>query len=229
MKKVILGVFAHPDDEAFGPAGTLIQEIRDGAEVHLMTLTAGEAGLNPDNVPDLGAVRLEEWRRAGDIIGASSMTHLGYADSTLSNADLLPIAAKIEAKLTELLADNEVETCELMTFELGGITGHIDHIVAARATCLAFYRMKPSQPRLSRIRMYCLPCSWQPEPDTSWIFMDRGIDDDNLEVVEIEGCFDQRVQAIKAHHSQRHDAEQLLARCDEGSDTVKHDYFVIKD
>ncbi|MFZ2494806.1 MAG: PIG-L family deacetylase [Candidatus Saccharimonadales bacterium] len=62
MKKVIFGIFAHPDDEAFGPAGTLIQEVQNGSEVHLITLTAGQAGSNPDNHEDPGAIRLKEWK-----------------------------------------------------------------------------------------------------------------------------------------------------------------------
>ena len=77
MKKVIFGIFAHPDDEAFGPAGTLIQEVQNGSELHLITITAGEAGSNPDNYDDLGQIRLEEWRRSGELIGATTMTHLG--------------------------------------------------------------------------------------------------------------------------------------------------------
>ena len=40
----ILAVFAHPDDESFGPAGTIIKAIRSGHTVSLLTLTQGEAG-----------------------------------------------------------------------------------------------------------------------------------------------------------------------------------------
>lgn len=228
MKKVIVGVFAHPDDEAFGPAGTLIEEIKRGAEVHLISLTAGEAGANPDNVPDLGVTRLEEWRKAGEIIGAASMTHLGYKDSELSNSDLLPIADHVQTKLLEFLTIEDVSEIEIMSFELGGISGHIDHIVAARAACTAFYRLKPSQPRLTRMRLFCLPKSWQQEPDVSWVFMDQGHDDEVLEKVDVGGCFEQRTAAINAHHSQRHDGEQLLARCKDGGDAAHFDYFVVR-
>ena len=228
MKKVIVGVFAHPDDEAFGPAGTLIQEIKAGAQVHLISLTAGEAGANPDNAPDLGAVRLEEWHNAGQIIGATSMTHLGYRDGELSNSDMLPIADHIQVKIFELLSEPDISEIELMSFELGGISGHIDHIVAARAACTAFYRLKPHNPRLSRIRLFCLPKSWQPEPDVSWVFMDHGHEDGDLEKVDVGGCFEQRIEAIKAHHSQRHDGEQLLARCQDDSDAAHFDYFVVR-
>ena len=45
MKRVIFGIFAHPDDEAFGPSGTLLMETKAGTELHLITLTLGEAGI----------------------------------------------------------------------------------------------------------------------------------------------------------------------------------------
>ena len=32
MNKIIFGIFAHPDDEAFGPSGALLKAVREGAE-----------------------------------------------------------------------------------------------------------------------------------------------------------------------------------------------------
>ncbi|HEU4830759.1 MAG TPA: PIG-L family deacetylase, partial [Candidatus Saccharimonadales bacterium] len=95
MKKIIFGIFAHPDDEAFGPAGTLLLETRAGTELHLVTLTAGDAGTNPDNHTDLGKVRLEEWRKAGQLIGASSMHSLKYKDGQLNNLSMIEVGHEI--------------------------------------------------------------------------------------------------------------------------------------
>ena len=64
MKKVIFGIFAHPDDESFGPSGTLLKLRRSGYDLHLIVLTDGEAGVNPDGIENLGEVRLQEWRRS---------------------------------------------------------------------------------------------------------------------------------------------------------------------
>ncbi len=60
MNKIIVGIFAHPDDEAFGCSPTLIKEASEGSEIHLITLTAGENGCNPDGHNSLGDIRLEE-------------------------------------------------------------------------------------------------------------------------------------------------------------------------
>ena len=227
MKKVIVGVFAHPDDESFGPAGTLILEHEQGTEIHLITLTAGEAGANPDNVDDLGALRLKEWRKSGEIIGASSMTYLGYTDGQLNNDVMQEAADKIEEKLGEILADNAVKELQLMCFELGGLSGHIDHIVASRAACAVFYRLKPSDQRLTKIRLFCLPEEWQPDPDVSWIFMDKGYNTADLEAVDVSSCCDKRMQVIRAHHSQRLDGERFIQKCNDPAAEVAHfDYFV---
>ncbi len=47
MTKHLFAVFAHPDDEAFGPSGTLLAETDAGTVLHLVLLTSGEHGINP--------------------------------------------------------------------------------------------------------------------------------------------------------------------------------------
>ena len=44
MKKILLAVVAHPDDESFGMGGTLALYAKEGVEVHLICATKGEAG-----------------------------------------------------------------------------------------------------------------------------------------------------------------------------------------
>ena len=45
MRKRILFLLAHPDDETFGTGGTIARYARSGEEVHLATATRGEAGM----------------------------------------------------------------------------------------------------------------------------------------------------------------------------------------
>lgn len=226
MEKVIFGVFAHPDDEAFGPSGTLLLETAGGAELHLITLTAGEAGANPDGHVNLPDHRLKEWRKAGSLLGAASMSYLGYRDGSLCNTSMIKIADEIESIIRQRL-DQPAGSVEIMSFELGGITGHVDHIVAARAACLVFYRMKPYDRRLKRLRLFCLPCSALPRPDTGWLFMDSGADDNMTEKIDVSSVNDRRIEVIKAHHSQREDGAKHLERC---QDTHRRqiDHFIVR-
>lgn len=227
MKKLLFGIFAHPDDEGFGPSCTLMKEVEAGTEVQLVSLTCGDAGTNPDNVPDLGAVREQEWRNAGKLIGATGMHHLGYSDSHLCNGELVEISDKIEKLVREVGAD--ADEIEFMSFELGGISGHIDHIVAARATCQVFYRLKAqgSLP-VRRVRLYCVPDSVLPEPNTGWIFMDKGYPKSEIdESIDVSAYLERHKQIIRAHHSQRGDGAMHLARLEVSGD-VKHDYFMVR-
>ncbi len=214
MQKIIFGIFAHPDDEAFGPSGTLIKEARAGNEVHLITLTAGEAGVNPDAAPDLASVRLKEWRTAGHIIGASSMHYLGFPDGRLNNTIMVAAQQKIIALMQAVLATRRppATTIELMTIDLNGVTGHIDHIVAARAASFVFYHLKQQGYPLQRIRYACLPQQRLQQLDTSWIFMEAGHNTAAIdETVDVAAYEDDIRAVIAAHHTQRADAARHLA------------------
>lgn len=229
MKKVIFGIFAHPDDEAFGPSGTIFAEVQAGSDVHLITATAGEAGENPDNVPDLGKVRLEEWHAAGQLMGAASMHYLGYPDSHITNTLMIEIGQKVEALVGEILQQYAAEdiTVELLTFEPGGISGHIDHIATARAACWVFYRLKAQDPRLTRLRLFCIPRTLLPQPNTDWLFMDRGFAADAIdEVVDVDAFYEQIIAVIKAHDTQRQDAAMHLQRMSAGRPLRNH--FIIR-
>lgn len=227
MNKIIFGIFAHPDDEAFGPCGTLLQEVRNGTQVHLITLTAGERGMNPDNHTDLGGVRLEEWRAAGNLLGASSMHFLGYKDGQLNNVAMIEASRRIMTLVTHTLASLPSDIAiEFMSLDLNGYTGHIDHIVATRAACLAFYTFKKNDPRFSRIRLACLPRQIIPSVNIDWIYMEPGRTRE-----EIDETIDARYLAttiksiMQAHATQRADYEANIKS--QGAN-LGLNYFIVK-
>ncbi|MNH50554.1 1D-myo-inositol 2-acetamido-2-deoxy-alpha-D-glucopyranoside deacetylase [compost metagenome] len=227
MKKIIFGIFAHPDDEAFGPSGALLMETKAGAELHLITLTSGQAGTNPDNHPDLGTLRTQEWHTAGTLLGATSMHALGFKDGQLDNASLLEAAQRIESIVSEVLAQHHSNLeIEFMTMDTNGITGHIDHIVASRAALLAFYRLKEKDSRLTRIRLACLPLSVMPTADITWLFADAGRPNDEIdEIVDARHLRDEIITVMRAHHTQRADYQTNLARQGE---MLGMNYFIVK-
>lgn len=227
MKKIIFAIFAHPDDEAFGPAGTLLSETRNGTELHLILLTSGNAGTNPDNHLDLGAVRLQEWEAAGKLMGAAGMHYLGYKDGQLNNLAMLEASERITHLIASIIeaapADSEIE---LLTNDLNGITGHIDHIVAARTACYVFYDMKQRDPRFTRIRLACVPATTLPKSNTNWLYMEAGRTENEInEIVDARHLHDELITIIRTHHTQRGDGEQHIAG---HGDNIGLSHFIVK-
>jgi len=227
MKKIIFAIFAHPDDESFGPSGTLLSETRSGTELHLILLTSGDAGTNPDNHPDLGVVRLEEWRKAGQLMGATGMHYLDYKDGQLNNLAMLEASQRIIDLITPIVkaasADTEIE---LLTNDLNGITGHIDHIVAARTACYVFYTLKQHDPRFTRIRLTCLADTAMPHSNTHWLYMEAGRSANEInETVDARHLRDELITIIRTHHTQRADGEQHIAHQGE---TIGLNHFIVK-
>ncbi len=224
MKKLLFGIFAHPDDEAFGPCGTLIKEVQSGAELHIITLTRGEAGQNPDHVPDLGATREDEWRRAGEVIGTSSLTNLSFNDGQLNNTTMQHIQQRLLDIITPFLQQNVA--VEFLTFEAGGMTGHIDHIVASRAASFAYYKLKQQAAPVHRIRYYCLSRHEQPSVNVDWIFMNQGYDDGQInETVDAREYREHIIDAMQQHVSQREDYQHRL---ESTGDNLGLDHFIVQ-
>src|SRR5512145_283403 len=74
MTRRLLFLLAHPDDETFGPGGTIARYASEGADVFLATATRGEAGIVGEppltDRDHLGEVRAAELLTAAGILGA---------------------------------------------------------------------------------------------------------------------------------------------------------------
>lgn len=227
MQKLLFGIFAHPDDEAFGPAGTLLTETKSGTELHLITLTAGEAGMNPDGVDNLADVRLDEWRAAGKLLGASSQHHLGYYDGTLGNDDHLHIADKIMHIVKTCINGRDDTIIEFISMDLNGVTGHIDHIVAGRSACLAFYRLKATGLPMSRIRLACLSRDQATEFNTDFCYMEAGHPLDEIdETVDARPLIKEIRTIMHCHYTQRSDAQAQIAALGDG---IAVNHFIVQE
>lgn len=90
-KRRLLAILAHPDDESFGLGGTLARYAREGAEVHLCTVTDGAAGaLDRDlepvaETPPLDQLRRQELECACQVLRVQLHT-LSYRDSGMEGA-----------------------------------------------------------------------------------------------------------------------------------------------
>lgn len=227
MKKIIFGIFAHPDDEAFGPCGTLIKEVRDGAELHLFTLTSGESGQNPDNLPDLGAVRDQEWRKASKLIGACGTFNMTLRDGHLNNVAMQLVSERIIKIVREIITSHKIPVqAEFITFEPNGLTGHIDHIVAARAASFVFYHLKDEGLPLAKVRYYCYDERTAPIHTTNWIYSNKGYADHEIdEVIDARSLKKEIIAVMQTHTSQRADYERYLTI---KSEQLGLEHFIVK-
>ena len=132
----MLGVWAHPDDEAYLSATLMHRVVDAGGRVVLIAATRGELG-SYDPLCDpasLAMLREKELRSAMRVIGVSDVRFLGLADGDCELAD--------RAMMTSIVADaiGEVRPDVVVTFGPDGITGHPDHQAVARWTIGAWRR-----------------------------------------------------------------------------------------
>lgn len=146
MTRRLLAVFAHPDDESFGPGGTLAVHSAAGVDVHIAVLTDGVAGTPADGFPAgeaLAQVRRWELRAAAEVLGAT-LHHFDYHDSGFTGdarnqdpASFINVdPAGPTADLVELI--RRVRPDVVITHDENGSYHHPDHIRCHEITLAAF-------------------------------------------------------------------------------------------
>jgi LmbE family N-acetylglucosaminyl deacetylase len=141
----VLGVWAHPDDEAYLSAGLMALARDAGNRVVCVTATRGELGTaDPARWPPglLSAERTGEMARCLGILGVTEHHWLDHPDGGCADADP---AAAIGA-LAELI--DQVRPDTVLTFAPDGLTGHPDHRTVSDWTTAAFRRAAPASARL---------------------------------------------------------------------------------
>jgi LmbE family N-acetylglucosaminyl deacetylase len=141
----VLGVWAHPDDEAYLSGGLMAMARDAGSRVVCVTATRGELGTpDPQAWPPerLAAERTVELARCLEILGVTEHHWLGYRDGECPRVD----PSEAVARLSELI--DEVRPDTVLTFGPDGITGHPDHRTVSAWTTKAFDHAAPPGSRL---------------------------------------------------------------------------------
>lgn len=148
MKRTILSVLAHPDDESFGMGGTLAKYAASGVDVHLICATRGEAGeVDPEYLEGFSSIadlRVHELNCAVNELGIEPVRMLEYRDSGMTgSADNQHPQALINASLDQVageIADTirEIKPQVVLTFDPIGGYRHPDHIFIHEAATKAF-------------------------------------------------------------------------------------------
>ena len=146
----LLGVFAHPDDESFGPGGTLARYAAQGHAVHVIIATDGIAGSveDPSHLTThvtLAQARAGELSNAAVALGVTSIWSLPYRDSGMRGSpdnehpDALirwPVTTTTAELLDHVL---RLRPDVIVTHDPFGGYGHPDHIRVCEAVTAAFY------------------------------------------------------------------------------------------
>ena len=135
MRRRVLVVAAHADDEVLGCGGSLIRHADENAEIAALFLTDGVGSRNPAGEADAQA-RDASLLKAMNILGVSFHKRLGFPDNALDTVSLLSVAKGVEAFCKEWGQPDIV-----YTNHPGDL--NIDHQLAHRATMTCF-RPQPS-------------------------------------------------------------------------------------
>jgi N-acetylglucosamine malate deacetylase 2 len=212
MKRSTLLVFAHPDDESFGMAGTIKKYTQQGVPADLICATRGEKGSRVD-VPaniDTGTAREAEVRAAAAIIGIRDIYFLGYIDGELNKADVEEVVNKIKDII------RRVQPEIVITFGPDGITGHNDHVAIGKAATKAFERLSVEESGPRKLYYVTIAASAVPNAD------DFGVatrpDEEVTISTDISDYLDSKIQAIAAHRSQQ-DAREFIKMLEESRES----------
>lgn len=131
----LLGVWAHPDDEAYLSAGLMARTIEQGGRVTVVALTDGEAGFPADDsrpAPERARQRRRELRAAMARIGVDDVRFVGLPDGGL--------AERVDESLVDAVRDLvcQIRPDITVTFGPDGITGHGDHVANWRVVTRAW-------------------------------------------------------------------------------------------
>lgn len=144
----LIFVGAHPDDESFGPGGTLAEYSLRGVQVYYACATRGEVGsADPEHLAghaSPGDMRWAELTAAARELGLAGVVHLGYRDSGMAGSpdnvhpQALAAAAleEVTGRVVKVLRDLRPQV--VMTFDPIGGYRHPDHIAIHQATVRAF-------------------------------------------------------------------------------------------
>jgi len=146
----LLGVFAHPDDEAYSIAGGLARYTDEGIAATILCFTRGEVGLIAEGSgatrENLGEVREAELRAACAAVGVGDVRIVGTADSGTEQTP-----EGVEAIVATI---RDLRPRVVVTMEPSGITHHPDHVAVSAMTTEAFHRARTESGGEYPERMY---------------------------------------------------------------------------
>lgn len=187
-------IYAHPDDESFGAAGTIINFRKQGVPVTYLCGTLGEMGRNMGtrifaNRETLPSIRKKELKEATKFLDID-LKLLGYHDKTIEFEEVNDVAINIKQVL-----ENLHPKITLVITHYPAYAVHPDHNAIGTAVIEAVKLMEPEE----RPTVWAQPITHDYEeflgkPDV---------------IHDVRDVFDEKLSAILLHRSQ---AEGMLEK-----------------
>jgi LmbE family N-acetylglucosaminyl deacetylase len=134
----------------------LARQRREGHDVHLLTLTRGEATSQRHKYgyskAEMGAIRSDEMQNVAEALDLSSLTVLDFPDGGFAALDPRELEAAIVERIRAVAPDI------LVTYAVHGISGHPDHLVAHAVVKRVFCELRDEAgSSLRRLGLFTLP------------------------------------------------------------------------
>lgn len=235
-------VFAHPDDDAYGGAGSVALHADDpDFRFVLVHATSGELGDIRDGFPatpeTLGSIRQGEdeaaWRAHGRVPDRHEW--LGLPDGGVAEAAFDDVVAQVARIL------DEEEPAVVVTFGPDGIFGHPDHIAIGAATDEAFARLRrDSRSGFQRLAHGAVPQSvferWNRQRaelglftfDPTQTYHMRGVPDEEIAItVDCRDVTGRIVAGLREHRSQLHVMSDDPTNTDQWERRLRREWYSI--
>jgi len=196
--KRAMSIHAHPDDQEFTVGGTLAKWARAGCEIITVCITSGGAGSNKYTPPDmtrraLVAIREDEQREAGRILGVKDTIFLGHEDG------MLEPSIALRKELTRLIRRFRPEAVltgdPSMRFYGSTYMNHPDHRVAADVALDAVFPSAGTRLIFPEL----LDVGLEPH-EVHQVYIHGAEHPDTY--IEISDVLDVKLAALRAHKSQ---------------------------
>lgn len=202
----ILGIFAHPDDEAFAVAGTIKRLTQLGNEVVLIYTTDGGAGeVHPDaqkEVEKLGSIkklRRDELQNGLEILRVNNVYFFDYGDGELNNK--MVYGNELVNKIKKVISKEKPEI--VLAYDQTGISFHTDHIITSLAATRAVLETKI----VDKMFVFCASKDFVPSQE--YVLPVR-IEASHF--VDIKKFKEFKIEVLKKHLSQKSGWERFLSR-----------------
>ena len=174
MKKKILILAAHPDDETLGCGATIAKLSKQNHDIELLTFTNGESARDDYD----GQNRNDSLNKVSKILGIKKFKNGNFPDNKMDSIPLLDVCKFIEKEVEEI-------PDIIFTHHPGCL--NIDHNIVFRAVITVF---RPLSKKEIEINCFEIPSSTEWNPNNNF--------ECNL-YINVEGFVEKKIEALKVY------------------------------